>query len=328
MASNDKSNVSRTNPDPFATAWDLTMFRFTSAQRIFDVGGVEIGGQPGELPTVLIGSIFHAGHKIVTDPIQGIFNKKKAESLIRIQEKMSDKTRNPHMIDVVGESTEALKKYIDFISELTETPFLINGPTSSVRIQALNHTAEVGVLDRAVYTSINYTASEDEVTAIREAGLKSAIFQAFNPKNITAQGMPSILEGTNEKEGLLRIASRAGLQKILILAPVLDIPSIGSASAGIQMLKNNFGLPTGAAHLGVIGQWKRAGEFNANAKKICRGVAAALVQFAGADFLIYGSIGKANFFPACAMIDAIIAYNARSFGSKPLSKNHPLYKIL
>jgi hypothetical protein len=27
------------------------------------------------------------------------------------------------------------------------------------------------------------------------------------------------------------------------------------------------------------------------------------------------------------MIDAIIAYNAKSFGIKPITKNHPLYKI-
>jgi len=303
------------------------MFKFAVDQQIFEIGNVKVGEQPGELPTVLIGSMFHVGHKIVEDSIQGVFNKKRAESLIKKQEEMSDKTGNPHMIDIVGASHEAVKKYINFVSEVTEAPFLINGMNSSIRIQALEHVTERGLLDRAVYTSINFTVSEDELTAINNSKLQSAIVQTFNPYDTTKQGMHRMLEGTNEKEGLLQMASRSGLRKILILTTVLDIPGIGLAASGIQSLKNSHGFPVGAAPLGVVGQWKRANEFDID-KMICRGAIAALVQAAGADFLIYGSIGKAEAaFPACAMIDGIIAYGARSFGVKPPTENHPLYKI-
>ncbi|RJS86070.1 tetrahydromethanopterin S-methyltransferase subunit H, partial [Candidatus Bathyarchaeota archaeon] len=37
------------------------MFKFNKKQKIFEIGKVKIGGQPGELPTVLIGSLFHEG---------------------------------------------------------------------------------------------------------------------------------------------------------------------------------------------------------------------------------------------------------------------------
>jgi len=47
--------------------WRSILFKFGRKQEVFDIGGVKIGGQPGELPTVLIGSIFHEGHKIVKD---------------------------------------------------------------------------------------------------------------------------------------------------------------------------------------------------------------------------------------------------------------------
>lgn len=64
-----------------------------------------------------------------------------------------------------------------------------------------------------------------------------------------------------------------------------------------------------------------------SAKIAFRGGALALAQTMGANFIIYGSLSKArHVFPACAMIDAIIAYHARIVGLKPLVKNHPLYK--
>ena len=40
------------------------LFRFERKQEVFDIGGIKIGGQPGELPTVLVGSIFYEGHSM------------------------------------------------------------------------------------------------------------------------------------------------------------------------------------------------------------------------------------------------------------------------
>ena len=34
------------------------MFKFEKKQEVFDIYGVKIGGQPGEYPTVLAGTIF------------------------------------------------------------------------------------------------------------------------------------------------------------------------------------------------------------------------------------------------------------------------------
>ena len=43
------------------------MFKFDKKQEVFEVGGVKFGGQPGQYPTVLIGSMFYNRHNIVTD---------------------------------------------------------------------------------------------------------------------------------------------------------------------------------------------------------------------------------------------------------------------
>jgi tetrahydromethanopterin S-methyltransferase subunit H len=156
------------------------LFRFERKQEIFDIGGVKIGGQPGELPTVLIGSIFHEGHKIVKNRSSGVFDKMEAERLINVQEEMSDKTGVPCMLDVVGENSKALIKYIEFIANITDSPLLINGPSAPIRIETANYVREAGLQERVVYNSINYTLNEWEIKAIKETKVKAAIIQAFN----------------------------------------------------------------------------------------------------------------------------------------------------
>ena len=51
------------------------MFKFEKKQEVFDIYGVKVGGQPGEYPTVLAGTIFYAGHNIISDENKGIFDK-------------------------------------------------------------------------------------------------------------------------------------------------------------------------------------------------------------------------------------------------------------
>ncbi len=207
-----------------------------------------------EVFTVLIGSISHEGHKIVRDRSSGIFDKIEAEKLISVQEEMSNRTGVPCMLDVVGENSGALVKYIKFVADISDLPFLINGPSASVRIEAGNYVKEVGLQDRAIYNSVNYTLSEDEIKAIGKTGLKAGIIQAFNPRNPYPDGMIQILEGVPEKEGLIARALKAGIEKPLIFTPVLDVPSVGLAASGIHSAKEKFGLPTGTAPVGVVGK--------------------------------------------------------------------------
>ena len=39
------------------------MFKFNTKQNVYEIGKVKVGGQPGETPTFLIGSIFWLGQK-------------------------------------------------------------------------------------------------------------------------------------------------------------------------------------------------------------------------------------------------------------------------
>ena len=130
------------------------MFKFQCQQQIYEIGNLKFGGQPGQLPTVMIGSIFYYGDKIVSDSKKGLFNKELALNILRNEEQESKKTGNKRIIDINGSHIEALIKYITFIAENTESPFIIDAPKAEIRIKALKHIEDVGLKERAVYNSI------------------------------------------------------------------------------------------------------------------------------------------------------------------------------
>lgn len=305
------------------------MLTFESEQKIFEIGNVKIGGNPGELPTVLIGSIFYDRHRIVSDPMEGVFDKNKAEELINRQEEMSDKTGNPHMVDIVGSSGTAIKKYIEFVSGVTEAPFFIDSTATDVKIDGLKYSAEVGLLDRTVYNSITFHVSDKEIAELKNVGEKSAVLLGYNPRNVKPQGRIDLLKGDKEKKGLLQYAEEAGIQNILFDTAVLDVPSIGIAAEAVKLVKQEFGLPCGGGPLNAVLEWKRVTELGENAKKVCAAAAVTAMIHAGANWVLYGPIYNSEVvFPAVAMVDATIAYTKSRMRLISIqTKNHPLYKI-
>ncbi len=305
------------------------MFKFEKEQKIFDIAGVKVGGQPGEYPTVLIGSIFYDRHKIVTNVMKGEFDERKAESLLKKQEEMSDKTGNSVIIDVVGSTVEALNRYVDFVSTITESPFLVDGPSAAVRIPVMRHLAETGLINRAIYNSIDYAIEPDEIASLKEIGAESSVLMAFNPRNVWTEGRMEILEGYDGQKGLLEAANEAGIHNILVDTAVLDVPSIGISARAVYIIKNEYGFPVGCGPPNAITTWKKAKkEMGPYAYNTCLAGSGIITQSLGANFVLYGPIEEAEaVFPACAMADAIIAYNARRLGIRQKTKNHPLLKI-
>jgi tetrahydromethanopterin S-methyltransferase subunit H len=306
------------------------LFKFEKEQKVFNIAGVNIGGQPGEYPTALIGSIFYSGHKIVSDHVKGDFDKKQAEALINKVEQLSEKTGNPYVLDVVGETSQALIKYIDFVAEITKCPFLVDGVTSQIRMPAMRHAVEIGLTERAVYNSVDFHVSNEENNFLKDCRVQNAVLMAFNPKKPWADGRVDVLKGEPGQKGLLKTAEEAGVQKVLIDTAVLDMPSIAICSKAIQLVKSEFGLPAGCGAANAVTTWKRVkkGEFGPLAYEVCSGGSGILTQTMGANFLLYGPIELSEtMFIACAMTDALIAYGARKLGIVTKTRNHPLYKI-
>lgn len=299
-----------------------------SRVKVQRIGEVLVGGAVGELPTVLIGTIFYREHKIVKDHVRGVFDRAIAEKLIVQQDELSDTTGVPCMVDVVGETPEALQKYTEFVSSVTDSPILLNGPTADVRLKAFEYIVDIGIQDRTIYTSISYTVKEDEVLRLKELGVRNILIQAFNPRNPWPRGSLEMVVGDSSRKGLLQYARDAGATNILILAPVLDVPYIGVAATTLEVLREKTGLPVGLAPCGVVAKWC-ADTNQRGFREILTAGVLGYVQAMGANFIIYGSIRKApKVFPVCALIDSMIAYSRRREGIRPLVKSHPIYKFL
>jgi len=299
------------------------MFKFEKEQKVFEISGVKVGGQPGQLPTVLIGSIFYHKHKIVKNEKTGEFDRKKAEKLLEIEAELREKTGNPGIIDVCCSWPQAFQKFITFVAETIDGPFSIDGATAEVRIAGAKYVGEVGLSKRAVYNSITPQIKEDEISAIKDAKIKSAILLTLNTKD------PTILGRLQALNDLLAIAEKANIENILVDTTILDIPDPGPVSKAVYLVKERYGLPAGAGTHNAVDRWKDKAKMTHTEYLLASSVANVFPIVLGADFILYGPIEnapEAYFYSSLA--DAYVAYCAiQQSGTRPLTRNHPLFKI-
>jgi tetrahydromethanopterin S-methyltransferase subunit H len=299
------------------------MFKFGREQKIYDIAGVKIGGQPSQLPTVMIGSIFYHKHRIVIDEKTGKFDEKKAEELLMKEKEISEKTGNPRIVDVCCSWPQAFGKLIDFVAGKVDGPFCIDGATAEVRIAGAKYVGEVGLSNRVIYNSIVPEIREDEIMAIRDAKIKSAILLTLNTKNPTITGRIQVMDK------LLSIAQKAGIENMLVDVCVLDMPEPGVIGKTIYLVKEKHGLPAGAGVHNAVVMWKNKRALTHENYMLAEGIANAITIALGANFILYGPIEHApTAYFSCALADAYVAYSARQeYGTKTLTTNHPLYRI-
>lgn len=299
------------------------MVKFTNKQKIYSIAGVKIGGQPGEYPTVLVGSIFFGKHKIVTDPAKGLFDQAQAKALLDQEAVESASTGNPRFIDPIGDTGKALISYIQFLSAHTDVPILVDSPYQAARMEALRHFAGSPIIPRLIYNSIAEDFTEEELECLRECRVKNAIILAFSTKALLPHDRIKLL-----REKLLPAAERAGIENIMVDTGVLDIPSVSWAAQAISEVKKEFGFPAGCAPANALFMWEKVRKQGMQAFQAAASSVFALPQMYGADFILYGPMRFAPWvYQVCATIDALIAYGGRFTGVRPATKEHPLYKI-
>lgn len=306
------------------------MLTFKAEQKVFEIGNIRVGGQPGELPIVLAGNIFYEGMPEVTDHEVGAFDQKPILKWIELAERLSEKTGVPHVIDVTAMYPTAMKRYVRFIAERSDCVMLIGGTNPDTRIAGLETVSELGLQKRTILNAISPEISKREIESICDSKVTTAILIAYNDMDFSPQGRVLILNGFNGHIGLLEIAERAGIRNVLVDTVVFDVPSMAYAVEAIRLVKNELGYPSGCSPPNATYDWKRQQDAMLKDSFVAYNASAnTIAQFGGADFLIYGPIKQArNLIPTCAMNDAIIAYHAiKLSGVKPLTSNHPLYKI-
>ncbi|MHA1604302.1 MAG: tetrahydromethanopterin S-methyltransferase subunit H [Candidatus Freyarchaeota archaeon] len=304
------------------------LLRFERKQETYEIAGVKVGGQPGENPTVLVGTIFYEGQKIVEDHVKGVFDRRKAEELLSKQDELSEATGNPCMIDLVGRTAEALRNYIDFVSETTNAPILVDSPSMDARIEGCKHATEIGLRERTVYNSINPEVTHKEIKQLREIGVNTAIVLPFSENEFSPEDKLKLLQGHEGKEGLLEKAEKAGVRNVLVDTTVLDVASTAYSASSIRVIKERLGLPSGCSPANSFDMWQRVKEFGKHSARACLASLSVFLQCFGADFILYGPMRMADVvFAACAMADAILTYDIINEGYEPKDRNTPLYKI-
>lgn len=299
------------------------MQEFPKAQTVANINGTGLGGQPGERPTALIGSLFFRGHKIVSDHRKGRFDREKARRLLAQDDEMASETGNPNIIDVIGDTGEALIRYVEFVAEHSAAPILVDSASCAARLEAVRYFAGTAVMPRLIYNSLDEHYSEEELDCLGECGVKSAVLLAFSPRHLKPQARVDMLVSE-----LLPAAERAGVENILVDTGVLDVPSVGWATQAIHLVKTQLGYPSGCAPSNALYQWTRLRDKGRPAFESASAVTFTLPISYGASFVFYGPMRNAPWaYPACAAMDAMIASAARNYGVRPLGREHPLYRI-
>jgi tetrahydromethanopterin S-methyltransferase subunit H len=249
--------------------------------------------------------------------------KDQADDLWHTQQEMGDVTGVPYINQIVGETPEAIIKFIDWFVDIDDkTAFLIDSSAGDVRAAAAKYCTEIGVADRAIHNSINASVNEEEIAAVTESDLDAAIVLAFNATDPSVKGKMDILEigGTGQAKGMLDVAKDCGITR-----PIVDVAAMppgsgaGATVRSIMAVKGHLGLPTGGGFHNMASAWDWLKKFKKEHKEayMPADIGTNLVcQVVGADCLLYGPIENVrSVFPAVALVDIMLAETAKDLGS-------------
>jgi tetrahydromethanopterin S-methyltransferase subunit H len=300
------------------------MQKFKTTQNVYEIGRVKVGGQPGETPTFLIGSIFWLGQKMVADANKGIFDAKIAEEIINTCQTQSDITGVPYALDIVGTTELAFEKYFDFVSKHCEAPLMLDAMSPKTRMAAATIAKKMGLQERCFYNSVYKGVTDAELANLKESGIKMSIVLADDPKDTTLEGKMKVIEEA------LALAAKGGITKPLIDTAIpAYAPDMGTAVRTIPIMKEKYGHPVGLGSGNVVTTmgWVKANiakEF----RKGCVTATNAIMQTMGANWLMIGPAEQAEWvFPAVAVVDTYIASAAADLDTRPLEESHPIFKM-
>ncbi len=298
------------------------MFSFTKDQKVLEISGVKIGGQPGMFPTVLFGGLFFKGEP----------DYKKTEQLLDNMLDLSNRTGNPAIPDFFIKKEEYIEGIIGFIKDVLPKshPFSIDVIEPSIKIKILEALSENNLLSQTIYNSIHVGVTDEERDALKRYTPEMAILVAFNPKDKSPDGKIEVLENGAHliDTGLFDVVRDVGIKKILVdTAALAPGDNSGAAIAAIPVIKEEYGLPTGCAIHNVVEKSRWLEDFKQVRKTVDVSSNVNIPLFGG-DFAIFGSVENSDMvFPVIAWQDILISeYAENYFGITP-DEDHPRRKL-
>jgi len=299
------------------------MLNFETEQKVAQIGEVRVGGQPGENPIAMVGTVFYTKHAALLNEKTGEIDKPLVEKELNEFTEIIEDTKMQGIIDVVGAYPDALLKECEFVADLVDYPFLVDGLNDSSRIPAMRGLKEVGLIDRAILNSIDEATSEENLEILKGIGVKSTVLLTFGSKYIFPHQKLKLLEET-----LIPKAKKANIENIIIDTAVLDLPSISINFETNHMIKSELGLPTGFAPSNAIYGWDFVKKYGDIPR--CGAIASIMTYCASApsDFILFGPVKFAKcVVPAVALVSGINAYYRKRILRKKISEKTPLNVI-
>lgn len=307
---------------------------------MINIAGLRIGGQPGELPTALAGTIFYHGHNIVSDEETGVFDGKRAEELINRQAEISEETGNPGMLHIFASTRRAFERYLDFIDPIWNGPVIIDSFDPETRGEMAIHVTEIGYADRAVYNSIGPASTERELSLLRASDLDSAILLAFSPTASSVESRMELLctpppveqrpgSSRSVRGGLLSVAREVGINNMLLDPGVAPLGSgAGAALRFTITARAKLGLPVCTGMHNAASSWEWLRSRDRAVRQACDASTAALAASFCSSLVLYGPIENAGIvFPAVAMTDIMISEALEEMEVWPVW-SHPRNRIV
>lgn len=302
------------------------MFNFSKEQKVLEIRGVKIGGQPGQYPTVMLGTIFYKGQ----------FKTVNAEAKARTEEYLNrlselwDTTGLPGLADIFIDTDEDIRPRLEAVLEPLDwnLPFSIDIPESETRIKALQYLGDQGLLDRVIYNSLNLGLTDEEKEALKMNRPAAAILLGYNPKDYTTDGRLKILRDGDVylDKGLIPIARECGIENLMLDTAATPFGNgAGENIRALPVFKNTLGYPAGLAIHNTVGSWKWLSENGGEEMfDLCDAAANGILPFFGADWMIYGPIENGpKAFPPVAMADIFVSEAVDDYFAIAPEDRHP-----
>lgn len=307
------------------------MFRFETEPKTYEIGGVKLGGQPGDYPTVACFSIFQESDRLFDKGSRRKgFNEERAEELLKTAEKYSEETGVPVMADIVASPGEKFNKYVDFVTSKSNMPFCVDAIQMKTKLQGAEYCAEKGLLDRMFYNSITVWEEdpETEIKEMAQIGVKNVLLVAFD----VADQMPTGRISGAQK--LLDAIEKVGakFETVIVDTTTLNAPAAAMCGIAGKMIKEKWGFATASAPSnGSYMEYKRFKDEMWGFKSwgAIDAAVEALSAFFFNDLVFSGPMaGTERVIPAIALADAFLATAVFDETKEmPKDPNHPINKL-
>lgn len=290
---------------------------------LFEVSNLRVGGALGLNPTLLIGSIFYRGDKLLENEEGTSFNRERARIELEEAERLCEELALQFGVDVVFPSVKSVDSILPFMAEFESLVLFLDSPDPKARIRSYKFSRELGLEERVVVNGISVDTSNEELEAIRDSKIEAAVLLVFDPKNPYYSIMPESKLEILKK--LLLLTEEAKISKKLVDIVVLDPGSLGLCALALRMVREKYRFPVGCAPANALGGVSKKLFSEAGATGI-HSSTAAILRCYGADFIMYGPVRRIRYVAyALATTDSILATMR---GLRTKSKTlHPLTKF-